>query len=238
MRNTTSKLFYSIFFPCLFVLILWGIRVYEVMSGVNLGVYGLYPRTEHGLIGIFTAPLIHGDGEHLLSNTMPLLVLGITIFYFYRTIAFQVFFWIYFITGIWVWVMAREAYHIGASGLIYGFATFIFFSGVLRKDARLLAVSLFVVFLYGSIAWGVFPIKPGMSWESHLMGSFAGIIIAYHFRKEGPPARVYDFGEEEDDAENIEIPDENKPEDEMKEPQHFEAGVNYTYIPKEKEKED
>jgi membrane associated rhomboid family serine protease len=198
MRNKTSKLFFSLLYPTLFVMLLWGLKLYEVVEHVNLSIYGLYPRRINGLLGILTAPLLHANFTHLLSNTFPLLILGSIIFYFYRTIAFQVFFWVYIMTGIWVWVAARDAYHIGASGIIYGFITFLFFSGVFRKDTRLLSLSLFITFLYGGAVWGVLPIQKGVSWESHLLGSLAGLITAYYFRKEGPPPRTYDFGDDEE----------------------------------------
>jgi len=117
---------------------------------------------------------------------MPLLILSVGIFYFYWEIAWKAFAYIYLITGIWVWVAARPSYHIGASGVIYGLAFFLFFSGIFRKDPRSLALSLLVSFLYGSMVWGVLPIKEGMSWESHLFGALAGTFIAYWLRKEGP----------------------------------------------------
>ena len=149
-------------------------------------------------MGIFTAPLLHADIGHLLANTLPLLVLGIIIFFFYRSIAFQLFFWIYLSTGIWVWAAARDSYHIGASGIIYGFESFLFFSGVFRKNPQLLALSLFVVFLYGSAVWGILPVQKGISWESHALGALAGLITAYNFKKEGPPDKTYNLGDDEE----------------------------------------
>ncbi len=235
MRNTTSKLFFSLLYPGLFVLLLWGVKLFEVAENVNLSWYGLFPRTFHGLIGIAVSPLLHADYSHLTANTIPLLILGTVILYFYRSIAFQIFFWVYLMTGIWVWAIGRDAYHIGASGIIYGFVTFLFFSGIFRKDTRFMALSLFVVFLYGGTIWGVLPLKNGMSWESHLLGSLAGLITAYHFRKEGPPNRTYDLGDDEenekidvsgdyDPFENSETTDEN-------------SSINYNYVPKDTEKD-
>lgn len=198
MRNKTTKLYASVFYPSLFVLFLWTIKLFEEAFNINLAWYGLYPRTIHGLLGIFTAPLLHADWAHLMSNTVPLLILGSIIVFFYRSIAFPVFFWVYFMTGIWVWAAGRDSYHIGASGIIYGFVAFLFFSGVFRKDTRLLALSLFVTFLYGGTVWGMLPLNSGISWESHLLGAIAGVITAYNFRKEGPQARKYDFGDDEE----------------------------------------
>ncbi|MGQ0829648.1 MAG: rhomboid family intramembrane serine protease [Bacteroidota bacterium] len=209
MRNVNSKIFFSILYPSFFVAFLWAIRVFEEIEHINLSWYGLYPRSVHGLLGIVTGPLLHADFDHLRANSIPLLVLGPIILFFYRSIAFQIFFWVYLMTGVWVWAAARESYHIGASGVIYGFITFLFFSGVFRKDTRLLALSLLVTFLYGGAIWGILPLQNGMSWESHLLGSLAGLITAYNFRKEGPPPRKYDLGEEEEKEESDNLPDGN-----------------------------
>ena len=232
MRNTTSKLFFSILYPSLFVAVLWGIKLFEVVEQVNLSWYGIYPRKTSGLIGILTAPLLHGDFPHLISNTLPLMVLGPIIFYFYRSIAFNVFFWVYLMTGVWVWAAGANGYHIGASGIIYGFITFLFFSGIFRKDPRLMALSLFVTFLYGGAIWGIFPLQQGVSWESHMLGSLAGIITAYNFRNEGPPPRVYDLGDDEEN-EKIDVSGDEQymPEDEPQVP----PTITYTFIEKEKE---
>lgn len=235
MRNTTSKLFFSFLYPGLFVLIIWGVKLFEVVENVNLSWYGLFPRTLHGLIGVVFSPMLHADFSHLMANTIPLLILGTIILYFYRSIAFQIFFWVYIMTGIWVWAIGREAYHIGASGIIYGFVTFLFFSGVFRKDARFMALSLFVVFLYGGTVWGIFPLKNGMSWESHLLGSLAGLITAYHFRQEGPANKQYDLGDD-DENEKIDVSGEYDPF-ENSETTEEEEGVkiNYNYIPKDEQ---
>lgn len=235
MRNTTSKLFFSILYPGLFLLILWGVKLFETVEKINLSWYGLYPRTLHGLFGIVTSPLLHADFSHLIANTAPLLILGPVIFYFYRSIAFQIFFWVYLMTGIWVWAIGRDAYHIGASGIIYGFVTFLFFSGVFRKDTRLLAVSMFVVFLYGGTVWGILPLRSGMSWESHLLGALAGLITAYHFRNEGPARPVYDFGDD-DENEKIDV-SEDYDASEMENLPANDTTITYSFVPKEKEKD-
>lgn len=227
MRNKTSKIFYSLFFPAIFIIILWLVKSIEESTGHSFSAFGIYPRTLHGLIGVIAAPLLHADFDHLLSNTIPLIILGSVMFYFYRTIAFQVFFWVYLMTGIWVWAAARESYHIGASGILYGFVSFLFFSGVFRKDTRLLALSLFVVFLYGGTVWGIFPIRNGISWESHLLGALAGLITAYNFKKEGPAPRVYNFGSDEENA-LIDVSGDQIMEESIEDP----VKINYTFIPK------
>ena len=188
----------SLLYPFLFVALLWIIKVLEEHYRWNLVGLGILPRQLEGLGGIITAPLVHANYDHLMSNTLPLLVVGTGMIYFYREIAFRVMALIYLFTGFWVWIAARPDSHIGASGLIYGFVCFLFFSGVFRKDRRLLAISLLVTFLYGSLVWGILPVDQTMSWESHLFGSIAGILCAVYFRKEGPQAPVHVWEEEEE----------------------------------------
>jgi len=204
MSNEKNRLFYSLFFPTVFLLIIWAVKLAEYLLDISFVEYGLWPRTAEGAIGIITAPLIHGDFNHLFANSVPLFVLGASLFYFYRSIALRVFFLIYFFANIWVWGMGREAYHIGASGIVYGLASFLFVSGLIRKEPRLMAISMFVAFLYGSFIWGIFPElfpEKNISWEGHLMGLLAGIIFAIYFRKKGPQKRRYswEFEDEDDD---------------------------------------
>jgi len=195
----------GIYLTLAFILLLWVIKSIEWAEGWDFGYYGILPRNLKGSIGIITGPLIHGDLLHLISNTFPLLILGLGLFYFYHRIALEVFFWIYLATGFWVWVIGREAYHIGASGIVYGLMMFIFWGGVLRKNPRSLAVSMIIFFLYGYMIYGLFPGDENVSWESHLMGSIAGIFLAIYFKK----VPIY-IGEKEHSWPNTD--NEDKPE--------------------------
>ena len=184
MDAEKRKTIESLAYPSLFVAILWLLKLTEYFFNVSYASYGIMPRKLNGLPGIAISPLIHGNFHHLISNTLPLLILGIIICYFYRKIAFEVFFWVYVLTGIWVWVSADgEGYHIGASGLIYGFASFLLFSGLFRKDLRSIALALLVAFVYGGLVWGLLPTHKGVSWESHFFGSLSGGFCAYYYRK-------------------------------------------------------
>jgi len=186
------------FIPAAFVLSLWLIELIQVLLGERFTFLGVIPRRIYGIPGIITAPFIHAGYDHLLSNSLPLLIVGTGLIYFYRQIAFRVTAMIWIFTGFWVWLSARQESHIGASGLIYGFVCFLFFSGVLRKDTRLMAVSMLVTFLYGSMVWGMLPIDQSISWESHLFGSVAGIFCAVYYRKLGPqrPKAQWEIDEE------------------------------------------
>jgi len=204
MEGEKKRFLYSLVFPGLFLLLIWLIKIIEVTLHLNFTFLGIFPLRIKGLIGIVTAPLIHSDFQHLAANSLPLLILGAGMFYFYREIAGKVFLLIYLISNIWIWFGARYAYHIGASGIIYGMASFLFFSGVIRKNVKLMAISLLVVFLYGSMVWGLLPIQPHVSWESHLMGAIAGLVLAFYYRDRGPKRKIYSWEFEDDDEDEDE----------------------------------
>ncbi|HNV95983.1 MAG TPA: rhomboid family intramembrane serine protease [Bacteroidales bacterium] len=204
-----KKRFYlSLFIPFIFVLLLWIIHLTSYLFDLDFSHLGVYPLHVKGIPGIFLSPLIHGNFEHLISNSLPLLVLGTMLFYFYPTSAFKVFVLIYFVTGIWVWFGARPAFHIGSSGIVYGLASFIFTCGALLRNIRLMAVSLLVVFLYGSLIWGLFPIDWRISWESHLSGFVLGIVLAFIYKNENyyPENEPEWMNEEEKEETDNEIP--------------------------------
>jgi len=148
-------------------------------------------------MGILTAPLLHSDFSHLLGNTVPLVLIGMLLFSNYREIAGKVFWLVYSTNGILLWLFAREAFHLGASGVVYGLAFFLFFSGFIRKIPRLTMLSFLLIFIYGSMVWGVFPFDPQVSWEAHLYGALSGIIFAIVLRKQGPQPQQYWQHEEE-----------------------------------------
>lgn len=220
-RQEKNKILSSFFYSGCFVLLLWIIQFVQWAMDKDFSVYGILPGQIKGLSGIFTAPLIHADFSHLISNSITLFLLLFGILYFYRSSAVMVFFIIYITDGLLVWLFARESYHIGASGLVYGFAAFLFFSGLFRKDKRSIALSLLIVFLYGGMVWGVLPTDPKISFESHLFGALTGIVCAFIFRKNDPPP-VYEWEEEnyEDEIEDDIDPDEIKIDDDA-EPDDF-----------------
>jgi membrane associated rhomboid family serine protease len=204
MQEERKKIIQSFYFPAALVVLLWVIKLGEILTHIDLGFLGVFPRKIEGTIGIITSPLIHSDLQHLFANSIPLFVLGSTLVYFYKEIAFRTFFLIYLLTGIAVWMGAREAFHIGASGIVYGLASFLFFSGIIRRDIRLLAITMLVTFLYGSMVWGVFPDffpEKNISWESHLWGLIIGLILAFYYKKQGPQRKKYDWEYEEEEEE-------------------------------------
>lgn len=189
----------SILIPGGFVILLWLILIVQQIFNLDFpSELGLFPREPLGLIGIFTSPLIHGGFPHLISNSLPIFFLGAGILYFYPETAIKILSIIYVFTGLLVWLFARPVYHIGASGLIYGFAAFLFFSGIFKRDNRSIGLALLVTFLYGGMVWGILPGQPGISWESHFFGGITGIVCAFIFRKKDKHYR-YEWEKEESD---------------------------------------
>lgn len=193
------KFAYRSFIPAfLFVTLLWLVKLAENYFKTDFVSYGVLPRSIGHLSGIVTTVFVHANFEHLLSNSIPLLILGTALNYFYREVWLRVFFIVWIFGGFWLWLGGRESYHIGASGLIYGLAAFLFFSGIIRRHTGLMAISLLVVFLYGSMVWGIFPLFRDMSYEAHLFGALAGIFCAIYFRKEGPQKKTYEWETEDE----------------------------------------
>lgn len=183
-----------------FVALLWVIHLLGWLPGLDLQRFGVRPRELAGLPGILFAPLLHGDLAHLFSNSVPLVVLGTMLLYLYPNTAPRVFAAIYLGTGIVVWLLARPAVHIGASGLVYGLVSYIFWAGLLRWDMRAIAASMLVYFLYGTLAWGVLPIWVGVSWETHLIAAVIGMVLAVGFRHwDIPPRKRYSWEDEDDE---------------------------------------
>ena len=196
---------YSAFFPCVLLILLWIILLLEWNFQTNLHWMGVYPRSVSGLLGVFTQPLVHADMKHLFSNSVPLLVMGWCLFYFYRDLGYTVFPLLWVFSGFITWCIGRESWHIGASGLIYGLSFFLFFSGIFRRHIPLMAISIFIVFLYGSTVWYMFPIvemiRENISWEGHLSGAFSGFFCAVFFRHYGPqrPTEPFEYEENKED---------------------------------------
>lgn len=213
--NTKEKNRSSFFIPLLFPILLWVVHLISELTNSNFSNLGLLPREWTGLLGIITGPLIHGNFSHLISNTVPLIILGWIVFYFYPKVAYILFIFVYIVTGLLVWIFARQVYHIGASGLVYGFVSFLFFSGLFRRDNKSISLALIIIFLYGGLVWGVLPGAKGISWESHLLGGITGLLAAFLFRKIDPPQKKYDWEDDEEDfdVDDLEVsydPEKNK----------------------------
>lgn len=198
-----DRLYISFRIAVQIVLLFWFIRYLEHFLGPHFdsSILGVQPRKLIGLLGILTSPFIHGNQEHLASNSIPFVVLFSSIMFFYAKIAKQVIFGVYFMTGIGIWLFARENHSIiGSSGLIYGFASFLIFSGFFRQSVPSLAISLAIFFLYSSLIYGFFP-KQGISHEAHLSGAISGVFYAYAYRSV-KIFKINDVPEKEEEADD------------------------------------
>ncbi|MBV5312689.1 MAG: rhomboid family intramembrane serine protease [Prolixibacteraceae bacterium] len=227
-KDLDKKIFkYSLLIPLAIVVVFWVVKLIENLYQLDFSKFGILPLQAEGLPGIILSPFIHSNYDHLLSNSIPFLILTFALLYFYRNLAYRIFFLIYILSGICVWLGGRPSWHIGASGIVYGLASFLFFSGALRRDANLLTIGIIVVFLYGSMFWGIFPLKPEISWESHLWGAASGLMLAIYYRHQGPvrPAASWENEPEEDDSDytDEEFNEEITPEEDQKNPNHIDT---------------
>jgi len=188
-----------------FVVIIWLIDIVNWALALELQRFGVRPRQLAGLPGILLAPLLHGGPVHLFANSLPLLVLGTGMLYLYPNSVLKALPAIYLGPGIAVWLFAEGGIHVGSSGLVYGLASYVFVAGVIRLDRRAIAASLLVSFLYGTMVWGVLPIQPGVSWETHLAAALIGLALAMALRRlDIPPRKRYSWEGEEGELEDQE----------------------------------
>ncbi len=184
MNQVKQHFISSVQFPLFVLIAMWVIHLAKATIWPGLYTYGIYPREAIGLRGIFLSPFIHGDLGHLISNSAPLFLMMVMILYFYRTVAMRSFLMIYFLSGLMVWLFARPVFHIGASGVVYGLVSFVFWSGVFRRSVKSIILALIVVFLYSGLIFGILPNDRGISWESHLLGGLVGLLTAYWYKEE------------------------------------------------------
>ncbi len=180
------------------IFIPWTVKFVEARMEQSFATWGLYPRTFKGLLGILTMPFLHSDTGHLFANTVGIFIMGLLLLQYYEKVALKVLIHATLWSGVLVWIFARPAFHIGASALIYGLSSFLFFSGLLRKDRKSMGAALVVTFLYGASVWGVLPLERGISWEGHLCGAISGAVLALSFRSVDLPPRYLEDDEEKE----------------------------------------
>ncbi len=236
----------TLVYPALLLIIMWLVFWADHLFDGNFYKWGVLPRTFEGLKGILFMPLLHSksDMAHIINNSAPTVFLLGALIYFYREVALKVFAISWIAIGILVWIYAENkgAYHIGMSGIIYALAGFLFTSGVIRKFLPLQAISMFVIFMYGGMIWGILPLQQRISWEGHLMGLLIGVFLAFYYKELGPTRPKYQYEIEKEMG--IEPPDleaiwmENirlaQMQEEEMERQRQAMTVVYYYIPENK----
>ena len=187
MEEKSGSFLESLIFPLIAVALMWLVAIIQSLFDINLSWLGVLPRSFDGVLGIVTSPLVHGGFYHLISNSVPFLISGYIMVSVFKPVAFRAFGLIYFLTGLLVWSFAdfdqaTKAYHIGASGVVYGMVSFIFWSGVFVKNRLSIVLSLVMILIFSGMINGLSPLQEGISWESHLMGSVVGMLVAFLFR--------------------------------------------------------
>ena len=189
-----------------FVGLLWLIQLMNWGLDLDPWPFGVRPRDWSGLVGIVTGPLVHSDFAHLFANSLPLATVGAAMVFLYPHSALRVLPSVYLGSGVLVWLFGRGAVHLGASGLVYGLVSYVFVAGLLRRDRRAIAASLLVVLMYGSLVWGVLPIQPSVSWETHLSAAVIGVLFAFALRKlDVPPRKRYVWEDQAEDDDGTEF---------------------------------
>jgi len=206
------QLINAIFIPCIIVILMIITFIYEKGMDLDFHYAGVYPRKIENIWGVFTLIFIHSGWSHLLNNVLSFLILGSFLYYFYRQIATKVLVISYIFSGLILWIIGRDNWHIGASGLIYSLAFFLFFSGLFRKFVPLIAISFIVAFIYGSMIWHVFPwqINDPVSWEGHLAGGITGTILSFWLKNKEPQKPIEQWTDEEEDDNSIEYLADNE----------------------------
>lgn len=184
MSEQKKRILDSITVPLQFILLIWAIHFFQIITGLDFGKYGIFPREFFGLRGVIFSPLIHSDLRHLISNSAPMFVLSVMIIYFYPRVANRSMLMIYLLTGLAVWIFGRRVFHIGASGVVYGLVSFVFWMGIFRRSLKSIILALIVTVLYSGYFLGILPNQEGISWESHLLGGIVGIFAAYWFKEQ------------------------------------------------------
>jgi len=218
-KSNFKRLFNILFIPFVFTILIILVFIIEKGMDFNFTKAGIYPRNIEWIGTIFTSIFIHANWSHLLNNLLSFLLLSSSLFYFYRPVNFRIFVTLWILSGIMLWVIGRDSRHVGASGLIYAMASFLLFSGLIRRHVPLIAISLVVTLVYGNMVWHIFPwtVNDPVSWEGHLSGLFTGLLVAIIFRNDGPqkPVKVWEEEDEiqTDENEYWQITDEEKTDD-------------------------
>lgn len=199
MKEERKKMTQALLAVTVFVIVMWGVKILEAILGVQFYQLGVHPRHVDGIWGIVSHPFVHGDWQHLMSNTLPLLALGWMTRYFYPKIFPVAMLAGWLLTGVLVFAFARPTWHIGASGVVYSLAFFLLVSSALRRDPRRLAIAFVIITFHGGLVWGLLPIQEGVSWEAHLFGAISGTLVAINYRKLYPPEKPFAYEDEDDD---------------------------------------
>ena len=182
MGEKNNDFLRKLILPTIIVALMWLVKIYEVLQGIRFTRWGIFPRDWDGIVGIIAAPFVHSDWQHLMSNSLPMFMLLSMVMVFYKRVAIPSIVIITFFTGFTVWLFARESYHVGASGVVYGLVSFLAWTGIFRRNLKSIVLALVILMMYSGYFHGIVPTKEGVSWESHLFGGIVGIFTAFLFK--------------------------------------------------------
>lgn len=207
MDQETRRFIRRLGFPLGFVGVIFVIHLLQAILNLDLRRLGVFPREVDGLPGILTGPLIHGSWEHLFSNSVSFIMLGAVLFWFYPRIALRSIIWLYLLSGFGIWISGQPfSYHIGASGIVYGMVSLVFWNGVFRRNVKSIVLALIILVMYAGFFEGIVPGKEGISWEGHLSGAIAGILLAFIYRRDVEEDEIVPEVEEEIEERHYYLP--------------------------------
>jgi membrane associated rhomboid family serine protease len=157
----------------------------------------MHPRELRGIAGIFTMPFLHGDFDHLMSNSIPLVLSMGFIFIFFKEHKVKIIVMNFLLTGLLLLFIGKSGTnHIGASGIVYAYIFFLVTHAFITRNKEMLGASFILIFLYGSLIYGLFPeygklVGKNISWEGHLSGALSGVLFGFLFRKNGPQQAIF-----------------------------------------------
>lgn len=191
--NSLKPVFY-------FTLLLWIIKSAEQLFALDLRSLTILPGELKGLLGVIFAPLLHGSWDHLVANSLPLLLLGSLTIYGYPISKGKTLLVVWLVSGIGVWLFGRPSYHLGASGVTTGLFYFLFIASIIRRDKLSIAIMCIAVFMHGSVLLGILPWDPKISFEAHFFGAIGGALSAFLFSSQDPKSepKVYSWENEEE----------------------------------------
>ncbi|MDC1395164.1 rhomboid family intramembrane serine protease [Bacteroidia bacterium] len=229
MFNFIIRLIDSIVWPLLIVVVIWLVFFMNLSTSMNFNSFGMHPKEIKGLYGIFTMIFLHGDFDHLFSNSVPLLLSMGFIFIYFEKEKLPILLWNVLFTGILLIFMGKQgSTHIGASGVVYAYVFFLVTHAFFTKNKEMLAAAFVLIFLYGGLIYGLFPefgklIGKNISWEGHLSGAISGVLTGFIYRKKGPQQALF-FVDEDDDENDDEMEYWNLPEED-----EYGTTVNYHF---------
>jgi membrane associated rhomboid family serine protease len=172
----------------LLVLLMWGLEIVDTIDHHKLDQYGIEPRDADGLIGIVAAPFLHAGFGHLIGNTIPFIVMGVLIALNGPARVLAVTGIVALVSGLGVWLIGPDhTNHIGASGVVFGYATYLMARGFYNHSALELAIGLVIVALFGTALLGGLAPQEGISWQGHLFGAIGGVIAARLLMRDRDP---------------------------------------------------